>query len=95
MRECHICCSSSQVAHPGNCDGPSEETMVCNDGKCPGELAKYKFLSTAVSSEAWAKLRDWASVAGRGLLLLSGSIAHASLKSAVREKRSVRYFERT
>ena len=38
---------------------------------------------TAVSSEAWAKLRDWASVAGRGRLLLSGSIAHASLKTAV------------
>ena len=39
--------------------------------------------STAVSSEAWAKLRDWASVAGRGWLLLSGSVAHASLKTAV------------
>ena len=39
--------------------------------------------TTAVSSEAWAKLRDWASVAGRGRLLLSGSIAHASLKTAV------------
>ena len=38
---------------------------------------------TAVSSEAWAKLRDWASVAGRGRLLLSGSGAHASLKTAV------------
>ena len=38
---------------------------------------------TAVSSGAWAKLRDWASVAGRGRLLLSGSVAHASLKSAV------------
>ena len=38
---------------------------------------------TAVSSEAWAKLRDWASVAGRGWLLLSGSVAHASLKTAV------------
>ena len=37
---------------------------------------------TAVSSEAWAKLRDWASVAGRGRLLLSGSVAHASLKTA-------------
>ena len=34
-------------------------------------------------SEAWAKLRDWASVAGRGRLLLSGSVAHASLKTAV------------
>ena len=38
---------------------------------------------TAVSSEAWAKLRDWASVAGWGRLLLSGSVAHASLKTAV------------
>ena len=40
-------------------------------------------ICTAVSSEAWAKLRDWASVAGRGRLLLSGSVAHASLKTAV------------
>ena len=39
--------------------------------------------NTAVSSEAWAKLRDWASVAGRGRLLLSGSLTHASLKTAV------------
>ena len=39
--------------------------------------------NTAVLSEAWAKLRDWASVAGRGRLLLSGSVAHASLKTAV------------
>merc|ERR1712117_457683 len=38
---------------------------------------------TAVSSEAWAKLRVWTSVAGRGWLLLSGSVAHASLKTAV------------
>ena len=38
---------------------------------------------TAVLSEAWAKLRDWASVAGRGRLLLSGSIVHVSLKTAV------------
>ena len=35
---------------------------------------------TAVLSEAWTKLRDWASVAGRGRLLLSGSVAHASSK---------------
>ena len=35
---------------------------------------------TAVLSEAWAKLRDWASVAGRGRLLLSGSVAHALSK---------------
>ena len=40
-------------------------------------------LSTAVSSEAWAKLRVWASVAGRGRLLLSGSAAHASLETTV------------
>ena len=43
----------------------------------------FKYLCTAVSSEAWAKLRDWASVAGRGRLLLSGSVAQASLKTAV------------
>ena len=41
---------------------------------------------TAVLSEAWAKLRDWASVAGRGRLLLSGSVAYASLKTAVNTK---------
>ena len=39
--------------------------------------------TTAVSSEAWAKLRDRASMAGKGRLLLSGSVAHASLKTAV------------
>ena len=44
---------------------------------------------TAVSSEAWAKLRDWASVAAKGRLLLSGSVAHASLKTAVHN--SLRY----
>ena len=42
--------------------------------------------STTVLSVAWAKLRDWASVAGRGRLLLSGSVAHASLKTAVYDK---------
>ena len=42
-------------------------------------------MCTAVLSEAWAKLRDWAGVAGRGQLLLSGSIAHASLITAVCE----------
>ena len=46
------------------------------------------FGSTAVSSEAWAKLRDWASVAGRGRLLLSGSVAYASLKTAVHYKKT-------
>ena len=40
-------------------------------------------LLTAVSSEAWFKLRDLASVAGRGRLILSGGVAHASLKTAV------------
>ena len=42
--------------------------------------------TTAVLSEAWAKLCDWASVTGRGQLLLSGSVAHASLKTAVDDK---------
>ena len=45
------------------------------------EIAQNKY--TAVLSEAWAKLRDWAGVAGRGRLLLSGSVAHASLETAV------------
>ena len=53
-----------------------------------GPRATSKYLSweklyTAVSSEAWAKLRVWASVAGWGRLLLSGSVAHASLETAV------------
>ena len=43
------------------------------------KLSKYY---TVVLSEAWAKFRDWASVAGRGRLLLSGSVAHAFLKTA-------------
>ena len=38
---------------------------------------------TAVSSEAWAKLREWAILASKGRLLLSGSVAHASLETAV------------
>ena len=36
-----------------------------------------------VSSEAWAKLREWAILAGKGRLLLSGSVVLASLKAAV------------
>ena len=40
-------------------------------------------MSIAVSSEAWAKFRVWASVTGRGWLLLSGSVAYASLETAV------------
>ena len=39
--------------------------------------------NTAVSSEAWAKLREWAILAGKGRLLLSGSVVLASLKAAV------------
>ena len=38
---------------------------------------------TAVSSEAWAKLREQAILAGKGQLLLSGSVVLASLKAAV------------
>ena len=47
--------------------------------------------STAVLSEAWAKLRDWASVAGRGWLLLLGSVAHASLKTTVHKSANVHF----
>ena len=42
-----------------------------------------------VSSEAWANLLVWASVAGRGRLLLLGSIAHASLKTAVSDMKLI------
>ena len=42
------------------------------------------FSTTAVSSEAWAKLREWAILAGKGRLLLSGSVVLASLKAAVK-----------
>ena len=42
-------------------------------------------LHTAVSSEAWAKLCEWAILAGKGQLLLSGSVVHASLKAAVND----------
>ena len=38
---------------------------------------------TAVLSEAWAKLREWAILAGKGWLLLSGSVVLASLKASV------------
>ena len=41
---------------------------------------------TAVSSEAWAKLREWAVLAGLGRLLLSGSVVLASLKAAVDQR---------
>ena len=49
-----------------------------------GRAAMLKLASyTAVLSEAWAKLREWAFMAGKGRLLLSGSIVRASLKAAV------------
>ena len=51
---------------------------------------KHLEKGTVVSSEAWAKLRDWAGVAGRGQLLLSGSVAHTSLKTAVHSMDSVK-----
>ena len=38
-------------------------------------------IDTAVSSEARAKLREWAVLAGKGRLLLSGSVLLASLKA--------------
>ena len=44
---------------------------------------KWWGANTAVSSEAWAKLREWAILAGKGRLLLSGSVVLASLKAAV------------
>ena len=49
---------------------------------------------TAVLSEAWAKLRDWASVAGRGWLLLSGSVAHASLETTVCNSHKISFLYR-
>ena len=55
----------------------ADETIIISSSLCM-ERGDH---NTAVSSEAWAKLRDWASVASRGRLLLSGSIAHASLKT--------------
>ena len=42
-----------------------------------------KIKPTAVSREAWAKLREWAILAGKGRLLLSGSVVLALLKAAV------------
>ena len=55
--------------------------MSCNASPfCEGEKS---LLSTAVSSEAWAKLREWVILAGKGRLLLSGSVVLASLKAAV------------
>ena len=44
---------------------------------------KWWGTNTAVSSEAWAKLREWAILAGKGRLLLSGSVVLASLIAAV------------
>ena len=41
------------------------------------------YTTTAVSSEAWVKLREWAILANKNQLLLSGSVVLASLKAAV------------
>ena len=57
-----------------------------DNGRRGQEIPKDSQYHTAVSSEAWAKLSDWARVAGRGRLLLLGSVAHASLKTAVQPK---------
>ena len=65
--------------------GPNSVTVGGHifTGKCSCGMDNIISAYTAVLSEAWAKLRDWASVAGRGRLLLSGSVAHASLETAV------------
>ena len=47
------------------------------------DLPQESHISTAVLSEAWAKLREWAILAGKGRLLLSSSVVLASLKAAV------------
>ena len=57
---------------------PQDEKMRLRNANAISDLA-----STAVSSEAWAKLREWATLAGKGRLLLSGSIVLASLKAPV------------
>ena len=77
-RECHVASSLGAISKGrltlrGEGVGPKAQQ---------GRL--YELSPTAaVSSEARAKLRDWASVAARGRLLLSGNVAHASLKTAV------------
>ena len=45
---------------------------------------------TAVLNEARAKLREWAVLAGKGWLLLSGSVVLALLKAAVNSDRGER-----
>ena len=60
---------------------PAVATLFClaMPGSFFNRLAQNKVdLCTAVSSEAWAKLREWAILAGKGWLLLSGSVALAS-----------------
>ena len=64
------------------CGGAATFPFSETDQQMPSPLLT-EGRGTAVSSEAWAKLRVWASVAGRGRLLLSGSVAHASLETAV------------
>ena len=51
-------------------------------GKSSKEVSSL-LLFTAVSSEAWAKLREWAVLASKGRLLLYGSVVLASLKAPV------------
>ena len=63
-------------------EGGGRDQCLRPNFSSPTSTFSHGFI-TAVSSEAWAKLRDWASVAGRGRLLLSGSVAHASLKTAL------------
>ena len=49
----------------------------------PLRLQQADLPLTAVLSEAWAKLREWAILACKGRLLLSGSVVLPSLKTAV------------
>ena len=59
---------------------PAVATLFClaMPGSFFNRLAQNKVaLHTAVSSEAWAKLREWAILAGKGRLLLSGSVVLA------------------
>ena len=58
-----------------------DKYKFCNNMSYSGDL--FLVLCTTVSSEAWAKLREWAVLAGKGRLLLSGSVVLASLKAPV------------
>jgi len=67
--------------YPSRSGQTSLATAVANFTK--PRTSHFFDLCTAVLSEAWAKLCVWASVADRGRPLLSGSVAHASLETAV------------